>query len=121
MLAADIRLMVPDGKEYNDHFCPSLKSMIGLKNLFDAYSVEKDYFLFFYYVGRSTFYVSIYNNLGIHIFNDVEVKFIVKDVLQKFEDEVIVLSDSSTGEKFGALNSFVPVSFTVTFFKTIIL
>ncbi|KAK1382873.1 hypothetical protein POM88_020608 [Heracleum sosnowskyi] len=95
MVCNDIHLYLPDGYEFGGFICGGSNLMIELKNILEKYEVHEDYVIFFEFVGRSSFYVTIYNSYGMNIFNHLPEKFLLKDLISKFEREVIVLSDSS--------------------------
>lgn len=83
-LREQIRLIVADGVEFCGHICSKSKQMTGLKKMMGAYAIKDDYFIFFEYFGRSTFYVCIYNNLGMEIFNKTGKKLFLGDIKSTF-------------------------------------
>lgn len=95
MVYVDIKLYLVDGYEFGAFVCGNSHLMIGLKKLLEKYEVEEDYVLLFEFVGRSSFYVTIYNSSGMNIFNDLPEKLLLTDLMRKFEKEVILLFDSS--------------------------
>lgn len=102
LLNEDIDIYLANGSEHKAHFCEHSNLMIGLKKMLDMFSVEENYVMFFEFLDRSTFYVSIYNSLGMDIFNHLEKKCLLSDVLKKLEEDVIVLSDCQMDTDEGA-------------------
>ncbi|KAK1360715.1 hypothetical protein POM88_045189 [Heracleum sosnowskyi] len=95
MLHEDVNLILEDGHQYTGFFCKTSNLMIGLKPLFEKYSIDEHYVLFFEYIGHSTFFLTVYNNYAMSIFNHLFDKLLLADVLKKYEPELIVLSESS--------------------------
>lgn len=95
MLSEDVKLYLPDGSEYSVYLCGSKALMIGLKKMLKKYGVKENYVVFFEYLGRSSFYITLYNAFGVDIFDSMHEKLLLLDVIKKLESEVIQLSDSS--------------------------
>ncbi|KAK1398869.1 hypothetical protein POM88_008732 [Heracleum sosnowskyi] len=81
----NIKLFLADGCQFSGYVCESSHVMIGLKDILGKYSVKEHYVLFFDYVGSSTFYVSIYNTLGMNIFNKMEEKLLVEELVKQVQ------------------------------------
>ncbi|KAK1373014.1 hypothetical protein POM88_029207 [Heracleum sosnowskyi] len=105
-LGESVHLLIPDGGEVCVHFCGFRSYLYGLNKLIAKYSVSENYVLFFDYVGNSHFYVSIYNNNCMDIFDELSVKVLLEDVLLQPKCPIVVLSDDSVDEdEVSALNT----------------
>ena len=62
------------------------------------YSVHENWTLFFNYIGNSAFYVTIYNEEGMGIFNDLPEKWSAAKAKLWLEPQVIAISDSDEYE-----------------------
>lgn len=59
---------MPDGNEFFVRFSDLVVRLEGLQKLIVQYLVKEQYVLFFDFVGRSHFLVSIYNDKGEDVF-----------------------------------------------------
>lgn len=94
-LAHNVKLVLGDGYQYIAYFCDGSKLLIGLKQMLIKYSVEDNYVLSFDLVGRSTFYVNIYNEEGMDIFNYMFQKLTISTLINHLAEDVIDLTDST--------------------------
>ncbi|KAK1351974.1 hypothetical protein POM88_053688 [Heracleum sosnowskyi] len=97
----NIRLFLADGCQFSGYVCESSHVMIGLKDILGKYSVSDHYVLFFDYVGSSTFYVSIYNTLGMNIFNKMEEKLLVEELVKQVQFVTKGMIERDVGDAAG--------------------
>ncbi|KAK1361631.1 hypothetical protein POM88_046105 [Heracleum sosnowskyi] len=76
----------------------------GEMKMFLKYNVAKDYVLFFDYVGRSHFYVSIFNQDCFDILDGMSDKIMLTDVLNWSQCPVVVISSDSSDSGSGIHN-----------------
>ncbi|KAK1363373.1 hypothetical protein POM88_038934 [Heracleum sosnowskyi] len=104
LLNETVHLVVADGNEYCVRFCAFNNLLYGMKKLFSKYNVAENFVLFFDYVGRSHFFVSIYNNYCYDILDGLRDKILLMDVLNSTKCPVVVLSDDSSDSDAGTEN-----------------
>ncbi|KAK1390082.1 hypothetical protein POM88_018260 [Heracleum sosnowskyi] len=104
LLTETVHLVVADGNEYCVRFCAFKNLLYGMKKLFSKYNVAEDFVLFFDYVGRSHFFVSIYSNNCFDILDGLSDKTLLMDVLNSTTCPVVVLSDDSSDGDAGTEN-----------------
>ncbi|KAK1388622.1 hypothetical protein POM88_016800 [Heracleum sosnowskyi] len=99
-----VHLVVADGSEYCVRYCAFNNLLYGMKKLFLKYNVAENYVLFFDYVGRSHFFVYIYNKNYFDILDGLRDKILLRDVLNSTKCPVVVLSDDSSDNDAGIEN-----------------
>ena len=93
------KLVLPDGFSSSCYFSKNGDLLYGLKDLMIKYSVRENCTMFFNYIGNSTFYVTIYNEAGMGIFNDLPEKLSLHTAKLKMGPDMIILSDSDDGNQ----------------------
>lgn len=78
-----IDLLMADGSLFTTNFCCVNKIIFGLKELFRTYSIKKSYFLFFHFVGDSTFEITIFSKSLMSICNPISNE---KDISESSDD-----------------------------------
>lgn len=96
MLCENIKLVMCDGYEYKVSFLEGSKLVIGLLPMLRNYLVKENYILCFEFLGRSTFYVSIYSTNGMDINNYLSERLLLKSVVNYLENDLIVLTESES-------------------------
>lgn len=79
-LCNNVSLQMGDGKEYHVNYCRMSNLIYGLKDLFSHYKVRKNFFIFFDYIGKSRFYITIFSPLSMDISNRNPNKLLLQDV-----------------------------------------
>lgn len=103
LLIDNVHLLMPDGREYCVHFCGISDVLSGLHKMMQSYSVKEKYVLFFDYVGRSHFFINIYTEDGVDVFDNCIPKVMLTDVMCQTKCPVINLSDNSGDESEGII------------------
>ncbi|KAK1368800.1 hypothetical protein POM88_034892 [Heracleum sosnowskyi] len=80
-LTENVHLLFPDGSEICVRYCPFSNLLYGLKKVWLKYAVLEYYILFFHYVWKGHFYVSIYNNSGFDVFDSLRNKILQSNVM----------------------------------------
>lgn len=83
LLLENVHLLLPDGNEFGVKFSDSVGQLSGLDKLLMNYSFKENYVIFFDYIGRSHFLLSVYTEKGDDVFGYLRRKVMLKDIMQE--------------------------------------
>lgn len=74
-----------DGNQFSAKFLSYTKVMYKLLPIVETYSIAENYVVFFDYVGSNTFYLTVYDNNQMDIFNGLRQKLMLADVMEQLK------------------------------------